>query len=801
MGTNKGLKLRKTNLPLYLFIGLALTLIFSPGCDTDKKQVSPQELAKESQDFYQRAITAYQEEIRAGEDTDSARLNLGKLYFDHGDFKDAAAELSKSSLAEAEKYLAISYYYLGDYTRAYDIFGKSDQLDDQGRYCLGLTCEELNLYDQALETYGEIKGEEFKGLAKIRSGRIEKDAAPLKIKQLDPEIYEIIEQSPGEEEFPQAGALILLADEKIEVTEEGREVSELHYLVKILNERGKESFAESLISYDTTYERIELEFARTIKPDGAVVDVGARHIRDVSKYLNFPLYSNAHVYIISFPEITEEAVIEYKVKIYRSQLINKDDLVLSYPIQSAEPIIKEDFELILPKGKELNLNLVNQKYNTFGAVLSPKIIPRQGKKAYSWSFSQIPQIIPESNMPPENRINPAIIMSTFKDWQEIYNWWWALTEDKISPDKAIKDKVRQLTEKKSLPEEKIRAIYNFCAKEIRYVGVEYGQAGYEPHKAGDIFKNKYGDCKDQAVLLVTMLGEAGFTAYPVLIPTRDTYNLRKDFPSMLFDHAIAVISYDHKLIFMDPTAETCSFGDLPTGDQNRNVLICKPDGYLLESTPLYPAEHNLLKQELKLEIAEDESITAQKKITASGVYGQSQRYWLLYTPPELISDALGEAIQAISIGAKLQDYQISKIEDLDQPVVLNYDFSGLEYLTDAGALRIMPQLSSLDTSVVAKDKRRYPIDLGFLESKEAEFDITIPKDFVVKYIPEQIDEDSPWIKFFLSYSQKDGDLNFRQKTALKKVTITEEEYADFKIFFERLAKKIKQRVVLEKSRR
>ena len=782
------------------FIVLGLGLVFFCGCADKNNQESAEKLARESEILYQRAISAYKAEIKEGGDLDTARLNLGRLFFDHGDFKEASAELSKSSLDEAKKYLAISFYCLGEYTQAYETFEKNDSLDDQGRYYLGLTCEELNLFDQALEVYTQIKDKEFLELSRIQAGKIEKVAGLLNIKELDPAIHKIIEESPGEKEFPQAGALILLADEKIEVTEDGREVSDLHYLIKILNQRGKESFAESQMSYDTTYERIELEFARTIKPDGTVVDVGSRHIRDVSKYLNFPLYSNAHVYIISFPEITEGAVIEYRVRIYRSKLINKNDFVLNYPVQSAEPILKEHFELVIPGGQELNTKLINQQYNTFGAEFNPKIVPEQEKIVYSWDFSNIPQIMPESNMPPDVEINPSIILSTFGDWQEIYDWWWGLAEDKMRPDAAIKKEVERLIKNKPTVEEKIRAIYDFCAKDIRYVGVEYGQAGYEPHKAEDIFKNKYGDCKDQAVLLVTMLGEAGFTAYPVLIPTKDCYNLREDFPSMLFDHAIAVVSYQDKLTFMDPTAETCSFGDLPTGDQDRSVLICKPDGYLIKTTPLYPAEHNRLKQELKLVIAKDETITVKKKVSAYGIYDQAQRYWLLYTPPELISDALGEAIQDISIGGKLLDYRISDIDNLDQPVVLDYDFSGSEYLTDAGNLRIMPQLTSLDTSVVAKDKRVYPIDFNYLESKEADYQISLPAGFVIKYIPENIKEESPWLGFNVSYSHKNGVLGFQQKTELKNTTVTVGEYKDFKIFFERLAKKIKQRVVLEKKR-
>jgi len=794
----KGLEMRRAFFAaaVYCFLGAGIFLVC--GCKPGSR--GAKELAAESQSLYRQSVKAYQQEISLGNDLDRLHFELGKLYFEHGDFQDALAQLKQSRQTQAKRLSAISYYHLGEFTEAFSIFEKNDFADSEARYYYGLTCEKLNLFDQALKIYGGIKKDGFSRLAAQRMGLIEIEGSGGGIQKLDPRVFGLIKESPGQEAYPQAGGLILLAEEQIEVTDDGREISELHYLIKILNDRGKEAFAESQIGYDTTFEKVELEFARTIKPDGTVVNVGTRHIRDVSKYLNFPLYSNVHVYIISFPEITTGAFIEYKVRITRNQLINKKDFIMAYPVQSSEPLIQADLRVIIPSGKELKLKILNPQYNDFGAELSPVTSLVREKKVYDWHFKQIPQIIPESDMPPEVEINPTLILSTFQNWQEIYEWWRGLYQDKISADAGIKKKVDQLTGRKSTPEEKIRAIYNFCASEIRYVAVEYGQAGYEPHRAADIFKNKYGDCKDQAILLVTMLKEAGITAWPVLIATKEYYNLQEDFPSILFNHAIAAVQLDGKLYFMDPTAQTCSFGDLPAGDQARKVLVFKAAGFRIESTPLFPAAHNLTVQDLKIRINKDEAISADKKVETYGVYDQAQRYWLKFTPPELISDTLKETIQGISIGGRLLDYKITNLENLNKPVILEYSFNGSEYLIHAGDLRVMPQIASLDTSLVAKDKRKYAIDFGILDSREQRFEVAIPGTFVIKYIPQGIKEESPWLDFFVDYKKQGNRLLVEQRMQLKKNIITREEYPDFKDFFEQLAKKIKQRAILEKAK-
>lgn len=787
---------RTENFKFWIVILLFTFWIIGCGGKNDLEQA--QKYAQQSQDYYGRAINLYKDLLSKNKDLDRLYFELGRLYYEHGDLEPAIEQFKQTRLRKAKKLLAIAYYRLGNYTDALEIFNKYKG-DDEARYYYGLTSEKLNLYDQALDAYRTIKSQNFLLPAQRRINLIEKQVNPAPIITLDPVISELIKQAPAVENYPQAGALILSCDENVEVTPAHTQVSSLHYIIKILNERGKEDFSEAQIDYDSTYEKVELEYARTIKPDGQVVDVGSRHIRDVSKYLNFPLYSNVRVYIISFPEISEGAVIEYKLKIYRSQMINKKDFVIGYPVQTQEPIISANFTLDLPEGSSVNIKTLNEKYNSFGADLMPKVQKTDGRLTYRWQFKDIPQIIPESNMPPSVQINPTILISTFNSWQDIYNWWWQLAKDKIKADDAIKNKVKELTGGLNSQEEKIKAIYNFSAQKIRYVAVEYGQAGYEPHKAEDIFKNKYGDCKDQAILLVTMLKEIGASAFPVLIGTREYYNLNLDFPSVMFNHCIAAVSFKDEIIFLDPTAQTSSFGDLPAADQNREVLIFQDDGYKIKNTPFYPAEHNLVRQEINIKLNNDESITAKKSVFTYGVYEQAQRLWLLYTAPQLVEEALKEKIQDLSIGAKLENYNIENQNDLNKPVVLNYEFKGSEYLTDAGPLGIVPQLTGADTALVAKDERRFPIDFNILDTKETIFNIELPENLTVKYIPESVNEDSPWLTFTALYKQEGNRVYFRQKVGLKRNTISQEEYSDFKNFFEGLAKKIKQRIVLEKK--
>lgn len=782
-----------------IFIVSLLLLALSSCAFRDDLELA-RKYASGSKESYALAVAYYQKALNASADNEPIMEELGELYFRNGDFENAIDLLKEARSKNARKTLAVSLFRSARFTDALAVFDKLELSADEGEhlYFYGLTCEELNLYNKAQEVYAKIQSGNFAAMAGARLENISKETQELTLDDLDKETRDMIVGAGGAEEYPEAGAVILLSDESVEIFEDNTAVFQQRYLVKILNERGRENFAEIEIGYDSTDESVEIEYARTIRDDGKVVMVGDKHIRDVSRYLNFPLYSNARVKIISMPEVSEGSVIEYKAKIFLRKLVNDDDFMTNYRLQEFEPVKQARFEVTLPAGRVLNTKLINERYNFTEAKLEPAVTEEYGKQRYAWLFNDIPQIIPEDSMPPVSEIDTAIMLSTFRAWDEIYNWWWKLAEDKIKPDSAIEKAVAELTQGKDSDYEKIKAVYNFCAQKVRYVAVEYGQAGYEPHSAAEVFSNKYGDCKDKAVLLITMLKAAGFKAHPVLIGTKGTAALNQDFPTLTFNHAIAVMEFEGSSLFMDTTCETCALGDLPDADQNRDVLVIKDEGYEILRTPFFGPDNNRLVRETSIQINADESIAVESKISSFGQFDQMQRFWFIYTQPQLIEEGLKQQIQSVSVGAQLIDYKIDNLDDLSTPVVLNYSFNGPEFLISAEDIKMLPPLAELDTSIAAKGRRVYPIDLVVPETIEKKVTIDLPSHLKLKYLPQGLRKDSEWFDFIVEYEFQEGRIVFYQKQTVKKTEIAQPEYPAFKSFLEELGRAVNKRVVLEK---
>jgi len=794
--------LRKKTLSIVLFF-LFICSVASPVLGKSHLELA-NEYAEQSEHFFQEAVNEYNLALKDPKSNASeVRFLLGKLYYQDGKYREAIKELSqvyekeKDNFAVA-KLLALSHFMQGDYTEALAIFDKYEESkDDEFLYFYGRTCEKQNLFDQAIKVYTKTTGKDYKLLASRRMTAINAQIGVATVDEIENEfIRSLIRNAPGQEEYPNAGAVILLDDEKFEILPDYTATDETHFIVKILNDRGKH-YGEVELDYDSTYEKVELEYARTIRPDGTVVPVGDKHVRDVSRYLNYPLYSNARVKIISMPEVTEGSIIEYKAKWHISKLINKRDFSHHYGIQGYEPYLNQKLTVVVPRDYEFNFKSYNPDYTNYKVDFSPEIKEVDNKRVYTWEFKNAPEIIVEPSMPPWQEIVPSLSLSSFNRWEEIYDWWWNLTKDKVNVDEEIERKVKELTKGKKTEEEKTKAIYHWVASKVRYVAVEYGQAGFEPHSAIEIFKNKYGDCKDQAMLLIAMLRCSGISAHPVLIGTKGCWVLDEEFPVLTFNHAIVEAEVDGKTVFLDPTAETASFGDLPTSDQDRKVLVFYERGGRIEKIPLFPSEHNKISKTMEIRIDKDETISATREVKTSGMYDQSQRAWLKYTKPVLVQEELKEKINTITPGGELLNYKISNVEDLNQPVEIRMEFKGPKFLTRAGKNRLLPKFGSLSASLVSKERRNFPVDFQVLCVNETRIRVELPSHLTVKFLPPPIVKDTPWFTYIYEHTFSKGLISFEERLIDKKSSVSVEEYPEFKEVCEELTRQTDEQVILE----
>jgi len=214
---------------------------------------------------------------------------------------------------------------------------------------------------------------------------------------------------------------------------------------------------------------------------------------------------------------------------------------------------------------------------------------------------------------------------TWDRWKAIGDWYYKLVEGRRNPSPGISARVQQLTAGATTFDAKVRALTAFLQSDGRYVEIMIGIGGFQPHPASDIFRSRYGDCKDKVTLLSSMLKEAGISSEYVLVDTERGV-VKPDVPSTLFNHVILAIplskdtppdayrsvsttaSGERYLIF-DPTDEYTPVGGLRSALQGSYGLLVTKSGGELIKLPVLAPDTNRVDREGKFTLQADGSLT------------------------------------------------------------------------------------------------------------------------------------------------------------------------------------------------
>jgi hypothetical protein len=216
---------------------------------------------------------------------------------------------------------------------------------------------------------------------------------------------------------------------------------------------------------------------------------------------------------------------------------------------------------------------------------------------------------------------PFISVSTLKNYSELAKAYQSGVVNKTQPSEAINGLVKTLTKDLLDDKSKASAIHNWVSQNIRYLGIYWADGGYVPHTATEVFQNRYGDCKDHALLLEVMLKIAGIESTPVLIYSGKRFVLPNLPVITAFNHVITYIpSLD---LYLDSTAQFAPLGTLPTSTLDKFALHVA-DGKIHKTRPGNPQTESTLTMS-KFDLNADGSFTGEAKSMANGGYDYQLR--------------------------------------------------------------------------------------------------------------------------------------------------------------------------------
>lgn len=534
---------------------------------------------------------------------------------------------------------------------------------------------------------------------------------------------------PGAKEFPDADAIIVLDEGKVDILSLGAmplSIFERHRIIKILNPRGQR-YAFVAIPY-SSQSQVDHIRAHTIAPDGKIFKLDKKKIYDVNLYPEFIFYSDQRAKIFTLPAVAPGSVIEINYSIH----IRSHSLWPVWNFQDYSPTLQSNFTLSAPSEWEI-------KYRLHHLDIQPRITraPAGFKATYLWEASHVPPLRPEFAMPALNdclarlEIAPAGI----KSWNEVSAWYYELAEPQTSSSRAIRTKAMELTDGVANPEEKLKNIYEWVRDDIRYVAVEIGIGSYQPHSADEVLWNRYGDCKDMTTLLCALARATGLEVYPALISTWQNGIADTSLPSPLqFNHAIAYCpTIGANGTWMDATDNGCAYGQLPWYDQGLAALVIEKDGnHKMLFTPRLPADSNRVAFQWQVYLDSTGNARVVGSTQATGIAAAEMRNLLYHMPLNLQRDWLESDLANRCTGAQVDSLVIYGSTPTPGPLILRYAFQAGVF--SAGWNRQMSfrpgQILAFDLpNYLRASKRQHPIQFRGGSCNELDLVIDLPENW------------------------------------------------------------------------
>jgi transglutaminase-like putative cysteine protease len=446
-----------------------------------------------------------------------------------------------------------------------------------------------------------------------------------------------------------------LLDERIHFVEsDGRRLTVWHLAYKSFTEAGAKSNAEDVFTYLREDQKFHLVTAETIQPDGTVLPVrdGAVLFQSPQRQADYALYDDQVEVRIIFPNVKAGSITHVIAVIEDVRAGMPNEYAHGFTWTSSWATGRLHYLVDLPAGLAERL-----KIDTLGSDVpeAARAEIEPGRVRYTWQRKDVPVQRYEISRAPSSQNGPAIHLSTIAAWNDVGRWFGGLLRgrDQLSP--ALASQVDEWTKGMTDRDEIIRTLLAKVANDVRYTGLELGQAAYQPHECNEVWANQYGDCKDKANLLATFLRHKSIPARVVLVNTNHLGLTDRRSPDYrVFTHAITAIP-DGKggYQFCDPTIAFSTPGMIGPGSADRDVFVITDEGGEWVRTPAQSA--GSVGYDFDLELSATGELSGWMTVTSDGYYGAGQRERYRKRDVEETRRRLTEWVRGFFPGAEVMD--------------------------------------------------------------------------------------------------------------------------------------------------
>ena len=572
--------------------------------------------------------------------------------------------------------------------------------------------------------------------------------------------------------------------------------SRFHQIVfQPLTDEAAAAAREYAFGYQADSETVQLRAAKVYRKDGKVdeaIESGESPADDPA----LATYTSARTFYVHFPRLGAGDVVELRYRI--DDVTPRNDFADAFGeiayLQSTEPVLSSEYVLRAPKGRRFTL------------FVSPlEGVTREERDeddlhVIDVRAQDVPPIAVEPSMAPLTEVLAHVHAETWGSWDDVARFYAGLSKDAFVADDEVRARVAKLTAGLDDPAAKVRAVYGWVVQRTRYVALEFGIYGFKPRRAAQTLARGWGDCKDKATLIVTMLREAGIDAQIVLVRTGMRGGFETAPPGLApFDHAIAYVpSLD---LFLDGTAEYTGSTELPSMDRGALALVVDAAGTgKLVHLPDPPADATRRTRRVEATLAPDGSAQVELHLQTTGAHASEwrQRYHSPATRRERVAEDLAGDIPGFALAPGASAVDMNDLEDIEQAPRLRALGRVTAFARREGADLSIPvgPGERLVPAYAALSQRARDVRLRQRSTVEDELVLKLPAGVDVKSAPAPARLETPFGTATLEVERAGGKVTVKTKLVLSVSRIAAADYPAWRAFCEDVDRTFAQRLVV-----
>lgn len=468
--------------------------------------------------------------------------------------------------------------------------------------------------------------------------------------------------------------VLLLADGLYSFDAAGRMNSSYRLVYKILNASAIDGWSSIDTQWSPWFEEHPTMRARVISPDGSVHELDPKTIAEApaNDAWTTDVYNDDRILQAPLPAIGVGAIVEEHI--VTRETAPMFDRGVTTRFYFGGQANAQRIRLRLDAPPEVAL-----RYAAKGIDIKPVVTKNNNRTQYLFERAPMPKNEPVEAYSPLHVVRaPYVVFSTGKSWQEIAARYSGIVDSKLASS-DLRAYAAAAIGNANDRDARIARLLAALHRDVRYTGIEFGDASIIPRTPDETMQRRYGDCKDKATLLVGLLRAAGIPAHVALLDTAFRTEIDVDLPGFgEFDHAIVYVPGPQPL-WIDATDEFARFNEIPVMDQGRLALVASPESAGLVRVPELPSSSNATFQRRDFFLTESGGVRIVETTEYRGLMETGERDDVAYSEAKDLREAMKSYVKAVYVADDVASLEYGDAHDLSKPMKRRVEVVGAEH--------------------------------------------------------------------------------------------------------------------------